>query len=265
MLKLSFFVALIGLNIILSNQQQCSNYYVVKSGDTCWAIWTGFGISEAAFYSYNYNLNCNGLHIGQILCLSPPNFQTAPPTTAPPSIGTCTYAYMVQPGDYCYTIITKYNIDALTFLNLNPNINCNNLIAGSIVCLASFSVTAAPSTTNSPIVMTNPPYISRCYRTYTVKAGDTCWYIANSFTNLGDSKFYTANPGINCNNLQIGQVVCLDDCSSNKNYCIIAGDTCYGIWTKFGITDTTFYNLNPGINCNFLKPGDIINVGKGYC
>ena len=95
-----------------------------------------------------------------------------------------------------------------------------------------------------------------------IKAGDTCWYIANQLTALGDARFYAANPSINCHALQIGQAVCLDDCSGNRQYCIQSGDTCYTIWTKAGLSSSTFYSLNPTTNCNALRPGDLVNLSR---
>uniref|UniRef100_A0A914EFS5 LysM domain-containing protein n=1 Tax=Acrobeloides nanus TaxID=290746 RepID=A0A914EFS5_9BILA len=51
-----------------------------------------------------------------------------------------------------------------------------------------------------------------CDKGYTVQSGDTCWAI---WTNNGmsEQQFYDLNPGINCNDLQIGQVVCISGSS----------------------------------------------------
>jgi LysM repeat protein len=49
----------------------CTQVYVVVAGDTCYSIWTKFGITEADLYAWNYflNANCN-LTIGQVLCVA---------------------------------------------------------------------------------------------------------------------------------------------------------------------------------------------------
>jgi LysM repeat protein len=49
----------------------CTQDYVVVGGDTCYSIWTKFGITETDLYSWNYFLsdNCN-LTIGQVLCVA---------------------------------------------------------------------------------------------------------------------------------------------------------------------------------------------------
>lgn len=61
-----------------------------------------------------------------------------------------------------------------------------------------------------PYTSPTPP----CSNYYTVKAGDTCYdsiWIPNG---LSESQFYSLNPGINCNNLQAGQQVCIGGSSS---------------------------------------------------
>jgi len=47
-----------------------------------------------------------------------------------------------------------------------------------------------------------------CGRSYTVVSGDYCWKIATG-NGMGIDQFLGINPGLNCDNLQIGVVVCL--------------------------------------------------------
>jgi hypothetical protein len=170
-------------------------------------------------------------------------------------------------------------------------LNCNHLVPGSIICLPSPSIITHAATTTfrvptightqpqiilthptqPPIAVTHPPATippsnsGNCNRPYVVKAGDTCWYIANQLTRIGDARFYALNQGINCHALHIGQVVCLEECTGNKVYCILNGDTCFSIWTKVGISSSTFHFLNPQVNCNALRPGDFLNISRGSC
>nr|4PXV_A Chain A, Chitinase A [Pteris ryukyuensis]4PXV_B Chain B, Chitinase A [Pteris ryukyuensis]4PXV_C Chain C, Chitinase A [Pteris ryukyuensis]4PXV_D Chain D, Chitinase A [Pteris ryukyuensis]5YLG_A Chain A, Chitinase A [Pteris ryukyuensis]5YLG_B Chain B, Chitinase A [Pteris ryukyuensis]5YLG_C Chain C, Chitinase A [Pteris ryukyuensis]5YLG_D Chain D, Chitinase A [Pteris ryukyuensis] len=44
--------------------------------------------------------------------------------------------------------------------------------------------------------------------TYTIKSGDTCYAISQA-RGISLSDFESWNAGIDCNNLQIGQVVCV--------------------------------------------------------
>ncbi|KAJ7642028.1 RlpA-like double-psi beta-barrel-protein domain-containing protein-containing protein [Roridomyces roridus] len=49
----------------------CPQHYTVVSGDTCSAIETRFGISDASLHSMNPSINggCTNLQIGQVLCV----------------------------------------------------------------------------------------------------------------------------------------------------------------------------------------------------
>lgn len=42
--------------------------YTVKSGDTCYSIWTAHGQTEAQFDALNPGINCSNLQIGQQVC-----------------------------------------------------------------------------------------------------------------------------------------------------------------------------------------------------
>jgi chitinase len=60
----------------------CTKSVSVKSGDTCWALWTNNGLSEAQFSQLNPGVNCGNLQIGQSLCVG--GSASAPPPPPPP-------------------------------------------------------------------------------------------------------------------------------------------------------------------------------------
>ncbi|KAI5072306.1 hypothetical protein GOP47_0012412 [Adiantum capillus-veneris] len=70
--------------------------YIVKSGDTCYAISQAHGISLSDFQSWNAGISCNNLQIGQSVCMSKPSANS-------PSGSTCT-TYTIKSGDTCYAI-----------------------------------------------------------------------------------------------------------------------------------------------------------------
>ena len=102
----------------------------------------------------------------------------------------------------------------------NPGINCNCLIAYTQICIYYSTPSVANCGSNS--------------NSYTIKSGDSCY-------SLGLSMADAANQGLNCNNLQIGQTVCLNSnnpvtqpsvtsCSSGYSlYSVQLGDTCYNL------------------------------------
>jgi LysM repeat protein len=95
--------------------------------------------------------------------------------------------------------------------------------------------------------------------TYTIKAGDTFSAIA---TELGTTvqTIEGLNPGVNPNDLQIGQVINIPGTST---YTIAKGDTFSSIASRLGTTVQTLENLNPGINPDDLQIGQVIQVPPG--
>lgn len=150
-------------------------------------------------------------------------------------------------------ITTNFKLDTSTFYSWNPNLNCNNLQVGQIICVngpvATIATTAAPVTVKAG-----------CPRTYTVKSGDTCSNLWNYYK-IDQNSFTAWNPSINCNNLQIGQLICIPNSNTCANpYTIRSGDYCYSIYTSKGMTSDRFYSLNPGIDCANLQVGQIVCV-----
>jgi LysM repeat protein len=93
--------------------------------------------------------------------------------------------------------------------------------------------------------------------TYTIQAGDTFSSIAAKL-GLTLSVIEAANPGVNPNNLQIGQVIQLTQPASN--YTVNAGDTFYSVATKFGISVAALEAANPGVSPTSLQIGQQISI-----
>ncbi|KAH7415918.1 hypothetical protein KP509_14G066400 [Ceratopteris richardii] len=104
--------------------------------------------------------------------------------------------------------------------------------------------------------------------TYTVKSGDTCYAISQD-NGISLSNFESWNPGIDCNDLQIGQVVCISQPTSSSptsgsctTYTVQSGDTCYAISQANGISLSDFESWNPGIDCNNLQIGQVVCISE---
>lgn len=96
--------------------------------------------------------------------------------------------------------------------------------------------------------------------TYKVVSGDTGNTIAQKL-GITFAQLQTANPGVNWNNLQIGQVLQVPGSgSSTTTYKVVSGDTGDTIAQKFGITFSQLQAVNPGVNWNNLSIGQILNV-----
>lgn len=108
--------------------------------------------------------------------------------------------YTIKPGDTFYAIAKAYKIDVNALIKANPNVNPNNLQIGQQICIPASAPAPCPGGT-----------------AYTIVAGDTYYSIARRF-NTTVNALIAANPGVNPNNLQIGQVICLPSASTPVVY-----------------------------------------------
>eukprot|EP00128_Syssomonas_multiformis_P006286 Colp12_sorted_trinity150504_noHs@29037 len=96
---------------------------------------------------------------------------------------------------------------------------------------------------------------STCSKSHKIVSGDTCYDIAKN-NNISLQDLINANPGLNCDNLQIGAVLCL----CPKTHVVVSGDTCYDIASKNGISLQNLLDANPGINCDNLALNSVLCI-----
>lgn len=98
---------------------------------------------------------------------------------------------------------------------------------------------------------------------YIIRAGDTLYSIALRFGTTVNA-IIAANPGINPQNLIIGQAICIPipgpvPCPGFI-YVIQPGDTYYLIAARYGVTVDALIRANPGVDPNRLMVGQRICV-----
>ncbi|KAF7334663.1 hypothetical protein MVEN_02296800 [Mycena venus] len=121
-------------------KRTCTQTYTVVSGDTCSAIESKTGVSDAQLHQLNPGINsgCTNLQIGQVLCLS--------------SGSGCSQTYTVVSGDTCSAIESKTGVSDAQLHSLNPAINsgCTNLQIGQVLCVSGGSGGGSGGTTLGP-------------------------------------------------------------------------------------------------------------------
>jgi LysM repeat protein len=173
-------------------------------------------------------------------------------------------------------LMGMYNLDPMTFVRMNPTLDCNNLIPGSVVCVSNIPITTTTTTTTTTIA----PII--CKTSMVVEPDDTCNIIIR-YRGITMTELMRLNPSLNCQNLQVGQIICLENFSvattvapvitqiittttlapapvCTQTYTVKSGDTCWSISNQVTKIGDKFYTLNPTINCSFLYIGQVVCV-----
>jgi len=224
--------------------------YTIKSGDTLYKLAMTYNTTVEAIMRINPGINPNNLQIGQRICI--PQTTTPPPTTCPRG----TFVYTIKSGDTLYKLAITYNTTVEAIMAVNPGINPNNLQIGQRICI--------PETTPQP------PMCPRGTFAYTIKAGDTLYMLAIRYNTTVEA-ILAANPGIDPNNLRIGQVICIPETTPQPPMCPIgtfaytikAGDTLYMLAIRYNTTVEAILAANPGLNPNNLQIGQVICIPRG--
>jgi L,D-transpeptidase ErfK/SrfK len=101
---------------------------------------------------------------------------------------------------------------------------------------------------------------------YTIRSGDTLVRISREY-NTTAQNIYNANPGINPNNLEVGQQICVPltpqlypSCPTTNYYVVREGDTLESIASYFNISYQQLLYSNYGIDASDLYEDQVLCI-----
>ncbi len=238
-----------------SNQTQTSGNgtYTVKAGDPLYRIAVSHNMSLQELKNLN-NLSSNLIMPGQVLKVSgqvsssQSSTNTSQSSNQPQASGNGTYT--VKAGDSLYRIAVNHNMSLQELKNLN-NLSSNLIMPGQVLKVSGQVSSSQPSTNTSQ--SSNQTQASG-NGTYTVKAGDSLWAIANSHKmTLNDLKRVN---NLSSDLIYVGQTLKVTkgavttvnkpntQSNTNKTYTVKAGDSLWRIASNNGTTVNQLKALN---------------------
>ena len=191
------------------------NIHTVSKGESLYSIANKYGTTVDELKTLN-NLTSNVLSIGQVLKL--------PGTLEENTINT----YTVKSGDTLYKIANKYNLSVDELKEIN-NLTSNTLSIGQTLKIRD----------NYSDIITED------YDYYTVKPGDTLYFIANKYNTTPEEIKLLNN--LTDNTLSIGQLIKIPNIEDNI-YVVQKGDTLWSIAANNNTTVDNIKNINNLIN-----------------
>ena len=276
--------------------------YTVQSGDSVWKISNDHGITMAQLIEWN-NIKNNFVYPGQQLIVSNGGSSNTGANTGNTSGSNSSNSsssntasgtkYTVKAGDSVWSVSNKYGITMAQLIQWN-NIQNNFIYPGQQLTVSnSGSTNSASSNTGSSANTNNRSSAntgsSSSQGTYTVKAGESVWSVANKngitmnqlieWNNIKNNFIYPGQQlivkGGNSTNTNTGSTTSAakpntpntsattsTSSSGNTMYTVKAGESVWSVANKHHITMDQLIEWN-NIKNNFIYPGQQVIVKKG--
>lgn len=276
--------------------------YTVQSGDSVWKISNDHGITMAQLIEWN-NIKNNFVYPGQQLIVSNGGSSNTGANTGNTSGSNSSNSsssntasgtkYTVKAGDSVWSVSNKYGITMAQLIQWN-NIQNNFIYPGQQLTVSNSGSTNSTSSNTGSSANTNNSSSantgsSSSQGTYTVKAGESVWSVANKngitmnqlieWNNIKNNFIYPGQQlivkGGNSVNTNTGSTTSAakpntpntsattsTSSSGNTMYTVKAGESVWSVANKHHITMDQLIEWN-NIKNNFIYPGQQVIVKKG--
>ena len=251
-----------------SNQtpQSTTDTYTVQSGDTLWGIANTHDTTVNNLKQIN-DLTSDTIYVGQVLKLK--QRSTTQQESSQPSQSNSSDFYTVKAGDSLWKIAMGNDLTVSHLKQMN-NLTTNTIYVGQQLRIKEGQTNSQASQSNS---QTNQS--SQNAGTYTVKAGDTLWGIANDHDTTVNA--LKQNNHLSSDTIYVGQVLSLGQTASTDShsqstastqsstsdgtYTVKSGDT---LWSIANANDMTVAQLKQknDLSNDTIYVGQTLNVSS---
>ena len=252
----------------MSNQtpQSTTDTYTVQSGDTLWGIANTHDTTVNNLKQIN-DLTSDTIYVGQVLKLK--QRSTTQQESSQPSQSNSSDFYTVKAGDSLWKIAMGNDLTVSHLKQMN-NLTTNTIYVGQQLRIKEGQTNSQASQSNS---QTNQS--SQNAGTYTVKAGDTLWGIANDHDTTVNA--LKQNNHLSSDTIYVGQVLSLGQTASTDShsqstastqsstsdgtYTVKSGDT---LWSIANANDMTVAQLKQknDLSNDTIYVGQTLNVSS---
>ena len=227
-----------------SSQSNSSDFYTVKAGDSLWKIAMGNDLTVSHLKQMN-NLTTNTIYVGQQLRIKEgqANSQASQSNSQTNQSSQNAGTYTVKAGDTLWGIANDHDT-TVNALKQNNHLNSDTIYVGQVLSLGQATSTGSHSQSSASAQSS-----SSTNGTYTVKAGDTLWSIANA-NDMTVAQLKQKNDLSN-DTIYVGQTLNVSSSKSasatstaSATYTVNSGDSLWQIASANGTTVNQLKALN---------------------
>ena len=226
------------------SQSNSSDFYTVKAGDSLWKIAMGNDLTVSHLKQMN-NLTTNTIYVGQQLRIKEgqANSQASQSNSQTNQSSQNAGTYTVKAGDTLWGIANDHDT-TVNALKQNNHLNSDTIYVGQVLSLGQATLTGSHSQSSASAQSS-----SSTNGTYTVKAGDTLWSIANA-NDMTVAQLKQKNDLSN-DTIYVGQTLNVSSSKSasatstaSATYTVKSGDSLWKIASRNGTTVNQLKALN---------------------